>query len=106
MYEIPKTGTEIAEELGITRQAVHSILQRAMKKFYKRLKHSNKKLTPFDIMSIMMKIFNIPNDKKEIAKYYNLFPNDIKREVARYLIENSRKLPSGRTMFPPMQELH
>ncbi len=105
MFIEPRTGTEIAEEMGLTRQTVHVILKRAMKKFYIRLKRNNRNLTPFDIMSMMMKMLNIPNDKSEIAKYYSLFPNKIKREVTKYLIENSKKLPSGRTMFPPVQEL-
>ena len=105
MFIKQMSGNEVATELGITKQAVYNILKRSLKKFYKYLKKQNKELSPFDIVCIMMKAFNVPNDEKEIIKYFNLFPANIKSEVTKYLVKNSRKLSSGRTMFPAMQQV-
>jgi predicted DNA-binding protein YlxM (UPF0122 family) len=98
-------GSEIATELGITRQAVYNILKRALKNYYKEFQKQNKDLSPFDVICVMMKMLNVPNNEKEIIKYFNLFPYDIKHEVTHYLVKNSKKLSSGRTMFPLMQQV-
>lgn len=69
------TGQEIAEELGITRQAVSKILQKAVTKVYNKLTGD-----PNERLLTMIRMFDI-NDEKDIKSLYKLLPKDAKEFV-------------------------
>lgn len=79
-YDIPMSGAEIANELGISRQAVSNTLKRAMKKIYLGVQKIEENWTPFQIASSMIEAFNITN-QEEINKFYRLFPPEIKELI-------------------------
>lgn len=75
----PKTGEEIAKEIGITRQAVSQHLKRAVKKFYIETEKIDSTWGPFDIavnMSIMLNI-----GENDLKKFLSLFPSTLKKKI-------------------------
>jgi len=78
----PMSGSDIAEILGISRMAVSQALKRSLKKVYFLLKKANRHLDPFDIAVTMSQIFKVSLDNdKEMIKFFNLFPSEIKKEI-------------------------
>lgn len=88
IYVAPKDGSAIAEELGITRQAVSNTLKRAMKKFYKGVQRMDSNWGPFECSCSMMKMMNINHTSEEIKKFYNLFPPEIRKEIEADALKN------------------
>lgn len=89
MYQVkPLNGSEISEELGITRQAVSNILKRAMKKFYIQVKKVDPNWGPFERSCAMMRMLRVDNNEEEIKKFYMLFPPDIRDEIEKDALEN------------------
>jgi predicted DNA-binding protein YlxM (UPF0122 family) len=82
-----KEGTEIARELGVTRQAVSNTLKRAMSKFYKEVKKMDKDMDPFEVSCSMLHMLGVGNNVEDIRKFYNLFPPDIRNEIETCALE-------------------
>jgi len=74
----PMTGTEIAEELGIKRQAVSNTLKRSLKKLYYGMKKMNN-TKPFETLVHVALGLNVAEN--EMRKFYKLFPPDVRREI-------------------------
>lgn len=87
-YVRPMDGSEIAVELGVTRQAVSNLLKRGMKKFYEQVKQIDSTWGPFECSCAMMKMFCISHSTEEIKKFYNLFPPSIRDEIEKDALEN------------------
>lgn len=80
--EKPMSGQEIANELGISRQAVSQCLKRALKKMYNALKEDCPDLTPSEVVFTIMCGLDLYNaDEQEIVEFFRLFPKDIKQEI-------------------------
>lgn len=88
MFVKPMNGSEIAESLGITRQAVSNILKRAMKKFYDQVAIMDTEWGPFDRSCAMMRMLNVDNNIEEIKKFYMLFPPDVRDEIEADALAN------------------
>lgn len=74
----PMTGSEIAEELGIKRQAVSNTLKRALGKTYYGMKKMNKS-KPFETLVYLAIGFGVV--ETEMRKFYKLFPPDVRKEI-------------------------
>ena len=81
----PMSGEEIAESLGITRQAVSNSLKRGMRKCYRYIKATWPELSPLSTSIFLMKWIDLVSlmefDDNEIKKFNRLFPPDIRREI-------------------------
>jgi hypothetical protein len=78
----PMTGEEIAEEENTTRQNISRVLKDAMGKVYYKTRHLNEKLTPFETATFILEMFGVnQRGKSEIAKFFKLFPPDIRAEI-------------------------
>jgi predicted transcriptional regulator len=84
----PLEGSEIARELGITRQAVSNILKRAMMKFYNETKKIDSNWGPFDVSCAMMRMLLVSHNADDIKKFYNLFPPSIRDMIEKDALEN------------------
>lgn len=75
-------GNEIAEELGITRQAVSNTLKRAMTKVYNEVRKIYPGWSPFERATIMSQMFQKDKDSpEELRKFFKLFPPKIRKEI-------------------------
>lgn len=74
------SGTEVANELGITRQAVCQSLKKSMQKVYYRVKNIYNIHSPVEVLSLMATMFNVRSET-EYKKFFSLFPSNIKGEV-------------------------
>ena len=72
------TGTEIANELGISRQAVSNTLKRGLKKLYDTLKKENG-TGAFETAVNIAIGFNVVDD--EYKKFFKLFPPAVRKEI-------------------------
>lgn len=79
-YSQAKTGSEIARELNISRQAVSQLIKRAISKIYDGLLNEHVCDSPVDAILFMRKWFGI-NDDEDIQQFYDLFPPRIKEEI-------------------------
>ena len=77
-YVQAKTGSEIARELNISRQAVSQSLKRAIIKIYNGL--MEKDVTPTEVVLFMRDWFGVVEDE-DIQQFYDLFPKKIKDEL-------------------------
>lgn len=76
------TGEQIAQELGITKQAISKYLRQAMGKVYtetRNLEMGKNKYSPFEAAVVMSLIFNVGDE--DITNFFKLFPKDIKAEI-------------------------
>ena len=80
-------GSEIAEELGVTRQAVSNVLKRAMTKFYNKTKELDRGWDAFEVSCAMMRMLGVANNTEDIKKFYNLFPPAIRVEIEKNALE-------------------
>ena len=81
----PMSGSDIANELGISRMAVSQSLKRSLKKIYYSLKKKNKHSDPFQVAVTMSQILRVSSDcDKEMEKFFNLFPAEIKNEIKHH----------------------
>jgi len=75
-----KTGSEIAREMGISRQAVSQTLKRSIKKIYDGLLERGITDNPTQTLMYMMEWFGLTDDE-DIQQFYDMFPKKIKDEV-------------------------
>lgn len=86
------TGTQVSEELGVSRMAVSQSLKNAFKKIYMLLKKKNRHYDPFDIAVTMSEILRVSLDNEtEVNKFFNLFPAEIKKEIKNHAKTRYRK---------------
>ena len=84
----PMNGEEIAEALNYSRQNVSQLLKRSLIKCYSHLVKTQKDMTPFEIASLMARMFNVgvnPEEKSEaeVKKFFKLFPANIRRKIKK-----------------------
>ena len=79
--EKPKSGAEIAKELGVTRQAVSNSLKRAMKKAFDVMKKENKDSDAFEIAVMMATGWGAANTQAEYNAFFKLFPPAIRKQI-------------------------
>lgn len=89
-YVRAMSGSEIARELNITRQAVSQSLKRAVTKVYEGLIEENITETPTETIIFMMDWFGI-SDEEDIQQFFEMFPKKIRDEVK----EDARVYPIG-----------
>lgn len=78
-----KTGSEIARELDISRQAVSQTLKRAVTKIYRGLLENEVTDNPTETILFMRDWFNI-TDEEDIQQFYDMFPKDIREEIKEH----------------------
>lgn len=86
----PMTGTEIAKELGITRQAVSNTLKRAMQKAFDEMKKLNKDMDAFEVAAMMAMGWDAANTVAEMKKFFTLFPPKVRKEIEDAAAKRSR----------------
>jgi predicted transcriptional regulator len=79
-------GQEIADKLGISKQAVSGYLKKAIAKVYDETRKLEKSWSPFEVCVAMSIMFNVEED--DINNFFKLFPKDIKNEIE----EDARKV--------------
>jgi len=100
----PMSGTDVSNELGVSRMAVSQTLKRGFKKIYLLLKKYNRHLDSFEIAVTMSQIFRVSLDNdQEMVKFFNLFPMDIKKEIKINAKDKFRNCP--KCSFETMCEL-
>jgi hypothetical protein len=78
-----KTGSEIARELNISRQAVSQTLKRAVKKIYDGLLEQGITDSPTETVLYMRDWFGCTDDE-DIQQFYDMFPKSIKDEIKEH----------------------
>jgi DNA-binding CsgD family transcriptional regulator len=81
------SGSEIAKEIGVSRQAVSNTLKRGLKKLYLTVKKENK-TGPFETAVGIAIGLNV--DDSEYKKFFKLFPPDIRKEIEA---DASKRMP-------------
>lgn len=100
----PMSGTDVSKELNVSRMAVSQALKRSLKKVYFLLKRANRHLDSFDIAVTMSQIFQVSLDNdKEMIKFFNLFPPEIKKEIKTHAKDKFRSC--SKCSFKVMCEL-
>lgn len=89
-YVAAKTGSEIARELDISRQAVSQSLKRAISKVYRGLLEEKVTETPTETVMFMRDWFGV-EDEEDIAQFFDLFSREIQDEIR----EHARNYPTG-----------
>lgn len=79
-YLRAKTGSEIARELNISRQAVSQSLKRAIVKIYEGLLSEKICETPTETLMFMRDWFGV-EEEEDIQQFYDLFPKYIKDDI-------------------------
>ena len=98
------SGTDVSEELHVSRMAVSQSLKNSFKKIYHLLKKYNRHLDPFDIAVTMSQLFCVSFDcDSEVNKFFNLFPSEIKKEIKTYAKDKFRSC--AKCEFKTMCEL-
>lgn len=72
------SGTEIAKELGVTRQAVSSTIKKGLPKFYQATKDNNPGVKPWDIFLLIAQMTGMREDLNKLLK---LMPRNIRTEI-------------------------
>jgi predicted DNA-binding protein YlxM (UPF0122 family) len=75
-----KTGAEIAQEMGITRQAVSQTLKRALKKVYIETRKLDKGWDAFETAVVLSQMFDV-GEEDDLSKFIRLFPPEIRKEI-------------------------
>ncbi len=85
----PMSGSEIARELGMTRQSVSYSIRKSMKKMYKRVINLGIADTPFQVILVLMDVLNVKsNSVKDIKEFVALFDKDVINSV----MEDAKKI--------------
>lgn len=74
-----KTNEEIANELQVTRQAVHSTLKRGVRKLYKKWKDKYN-TSPYDTFFYITTGLNLTK-QKNINTLFNYLPKEVQDEI-------------------------
>jgi predicted transcriptional regulator len=78
-----KTGSEIARELDISRQAVSQTLKRAVTKIYKGLQEEGITDSPTETILFMRDWLNV-TDEEDLQQFYDMFPKNIREEIKEH----------------------
>jgi predicted transcriptional regulator len=81
------SGSEIARELGISRQAVSQALKRAMGKTYRGLLEQKITESPTETVLFMREWFGVL-DEEDIEQFFDLFPKDVQEEIREHARDN------------------
>jgi len=73
------SGEDIAQKLGITRQAVSNTLKRALKKIFIEFKKLEPEWNDFETAVAMSQMLKVGSD--EMSKFFKMFPPDIKKRI-------------------------
>lgn len=77
-----KTATEIAAEIGCSRQAINNAIYSSLRKIYRSIFYHNLSQSPFDAAVMMMQILGISNgDEEDVADFLEAMPKDIRIKV-------------------------
>ena len=80
----PMTGEEISEDINCTRQNVSRILKDVMQKIYHKVRILHRDKTPFDIVTHISEMLGMnQRSENEIAKFYTLFPVNLREEIEK-----------------------
>jgi predicted DNA-binding protein YlxM (UPF0122 family) len=71
---------EIADNLNITKNAISQILRRSIKKVYNTIRKNDKYITTFDIIRLMVDMFNI-KEENEYRAFYKMLPVTVKENL-------------------------
>ena len=74
------TGSEIARELNISRQAVSQSLKRGLTKMYITLRENGITESPTETMVCLQSFFDVKQED-DVQQFIELFPQKIQREV-------------------------
>jgi predicted DNA-binding protein YlxM (UPF0122 family) len=77
----PMNGSEIAEKLDMTRQAVSYCIRKSMKKMYKRVINLGLADSPFQVILVLMEVLNVNSSVSDIKEFIKLFDKDIVEAV-------------------------
>lgn len=77
---VAMTGSEIARELGISRQGVSQALKRAMGKMYNNMLKHKITSNPTETVLAMQEWLGITNED-DIKDFFNLFPKAVQDEI-------------------------
>jgi len=84
------SGSEIARELGITRQTVSATTKRALGKMFREVQDLGLADDAFEAMLALMSMCNVSDGSMEdVMGFLSLFPSEIRNEVIK---------ASGKTM--------
>ena len=87
-YNTPMNGSQIAEQLGISRQSVSYSIRRSMKKLYKKVISMGLADRPFDAVLVLMDVLNVGNkDESDIKNFLKLFD----KKTIDSVMEDARK---------------
>lgn len=78
-----KTGSEIARELDISRQAVSQTLKRAVTKIYNGLQEEGITESPTETILFMQSWLGV-TDEEDIQQFYDMFPKSIRDEIKEH----------------------
>ena len=81
-------SSEIANQLGISRQAVSQALKRGLRKFYNGVQEMDKTWTPFQVIMVMARMLQQDGSIKELKTLIGLLPSDVRNMVT----EDAEKL--------------
>lgn len=74
------TGSEIAREMDISRQAVSQSLKRAVMKVYTNLQEEGITDGPIETIMVMRQWFDIEDDD-DLKEFYDIFPKKVREEI-------------------------
>lgn len=77
----PMSGSEIAKELGITRQAVSNTLKRTLGKLISAVKKDHPEWDYFDSAVSIMTFLDVEED--DMSKFFRLFPPKSREKIER-----------------------
>jgi len=92
MFDRPMSASEIAEELGMTRQNASQLLKRALVKVYENVRRIEPALKPFDSCVLMCQILNVDQTEEELKKFFRLLPHRLKEII---LSDGQNRLPES-----------
>lgn len=76
---VQKNGSEIADEMGISRQAVSQIITKALKKVYVETRKLDDEKSPFEVVLNMMKILKI--EESDLHNFIELLPDSLLKSI-------------------------
>jgi len=81
-YQIPMNGQEIADYVGITRQAVSYTLRKSLNKMYSYVLQNDLADSPFDAIIVLMKMLRVTNgNTTDVFDFLSYFNKDIQNDV-------------------------
>lgn len=79
-YHKAMTGSDIARELGVSRQAVSQILRKAVSKVYTGLIEEKVTESPLETVKFMRDWFGVEVED-DIKQFLDMLPSDVLQEV-------------------------